>query len=936
MSNSGTNENVKPRSLDSSYSMGIGDGTLQSTKSSITGAWSDLPSLLPEGVFVLTEPIYDCIVYLIYCPQHDKIAVNNIEKCKCIWLPFVVLPDGVTWERASHDGVAVLIGRNDAEMSAEEAVKTAPIYTMTYLHILHIQLPSNRTVLRLTRFVYLQRNPHFQCCRNTDRVNWLDYADISNRNVTHRSWGPELEIFPRMTWSEPTSVISEFTTKNALFYLQLEKSCEQKLLFEAKLSEQQVLEIYSDYVEHCYPSFYMCFESFRVYMIKYGHPRDENRLFNLYNAFRANFRPFVDFHEFLVGIVILEPDCSSKLDARVQLIFRNYDFEQQGKLNAHGVIALLKDGYPSWPDSAISTEAQRLLHNKSHLSYDDFTELIRPELENNLNDLCRSPKSILKQITATRLNKQKNHGATTDGTLIARRKTKGTCWACRAQQYEYANHFVMINTDGRCVDPIIVSANKNSNIQPLNNSTTTTPMTRSQYSLEYVFTIGSMPIIFIDMIRDFHQKRTLTTSSNTAQPGLMTLPEDQSAFVKYVGILCKEMNAMLAYEEKLIKINAPALVIGDLQGNLDDLLQLERVFFQSFPAITENLVFLGNYTCSLADQPTSCGIECLIYLFSLKLCSPNKVFLLRGSNEVNTSSLGKECVRKYGSVYGKRVHAALVDIFQKLPIALLIDDQILCVHSGIPSSTNNNRLDRLMSKLPKEIKSIERECPIAYEIINRKPKIVLNENIGKLSPKTKTIVNKSNEKDGKQEQLSIETTKANRGSDSLDSIISFEVICSSFEGKIFKRINRTNSSLIQMNTFQFKRPKSPKKVFVSKGINRNNKQQQQQQQTPNTNVIEPEKSQTTNSSANKPKQVRKAPFTRSELVQFMRLNGYSHLIRSHSFCENVGYRLDFNNQCATIFSCSNYDDHNNQASVALIDGSECSIRFISCDTSCTN
>ena len=75
------------------------------------------------------------------------------------------------------------------------------------------------------------------------------------------------------------------------------------------------------------------------------------------------------------------------------------------------------------------------------------------------------------------------------------------------------------------------------------------------------------------------------------------------------------------------------------------------------------------------------------------------------------------------------------------------------------------------------------------------------------------------------------------------------------------------------------------------------------------------------------KKPERTTFDHDELSNFMSVNDFTYLIRSHSFCKK-GFTIDHNHKCLTIFSCYNFDGHNNQASVALIDGSDCSIRFI--------
>lgn len=318
--NSMSNNQIRSSSSSESIgSAGIGDNiaNLQKAKE------SNLPKLMPEGATGLTEAVYDCIVYVIYCPEHDQIAIANVEKVKCVWLPFVVLPEGVTWQKASHDGVEILIGRQDAEMDAEEAEKTAPVYNMSYLHMLRLQLPSSRMILRLTQFVHLMKNEFFKCCQNNYQVNWIPSADILSNRVSN-VWGPELKILTSMLVDTQPQIISEFTLNNTLYYLYLNDSPEQKLMLDAKMTDKIVYDIYSDYIEHCYPAFYMCFESFRAYLIKYGHQDDNTRLTYLFNAASTSKRSFLDFHEFIIAILIMEPKCglNKLIEARISFIFR--------------------------------------------------------------------------------------------------------------------------------------------------------------------------------------------------------------------------------------------------------------------------------------------------------------------------------------------------------------------------------------------------------------------------------------------------------------------------------------------------------------------------------------------------------------------------------------------------------------------------------------
>ena len=95
--------------------------------------------------------------------------------------------------------------------------------------------------------------------------------------------------------------------------------------------------------------------------------------------------------------------------------------------------------------------------------------------------------------------------------------------------------------------------------------------------------------------------------------------------------------------------------------------------------------------------------------------------LLRGANElgVNTCvSLKKQCVHKYGTEHGTIIYGTVLQIFAKLPVAVLVDESVLCTHSGIPTAS---RLAALY-KAPADMASLARESPMAYEIVTRYPK----------------------------------------------------------------------------------------------------------------------------------------------------------------------------------------------------------------------
>lgn len=112
----------------------------------------------------------------------------------------------------------------------------------------------------------------------------------------------------------------------------------------------------------------------------------------------------------------------------------------------------------------------------------------------------------------------------------------------------------------------------------------------------------------------------------------------------------------------------------------------------------------------------------MIYLFALKLCSPNKVFLLRGLAELDATTgaaLKEQCSAKYGAAKGQIIFSMVLQVFAKMPIAALLDDTVLCTHSGIPT---DKRLVSSLLKLPKDMPNLQKDSRMALEMIRRTPK----------------------------------------------------------------------------------------------------------------------------------------------------------------------------------------------------------------------
>lgn len=151
-----------------------------------------------------------------------------------------------------------------------------------------------------------------------------------------------------------------------------------------------------------------------------------------------------------------------------------------------------------------------------------------------------------------------------------------------------------------------------------------------------------------------------------------------SAFCRW---LCETASEIFQEEPNVVKVTGKAVIVGDLHGQLDDLI---RILKETFAIKDKSYIFLGDYV----DRGKN-SIEVIALLLSLKILYPQQFVLLRGNHESRVTTLKHGFMAECRSKMNKRIYDHFVDTFDKIPIAAILNDEVFCVHGGLSPYINS-------------------------------------------------------------------------------------------------------------------------------------------------------------------------------------------------------------------------------------------------------
>lgn len=213
---------------------------------------------------------------------------------------------------------------------------------------------------------------------------------------------------------------------------------------------------------------------------------------------------------------------------------------------------------------------------------------------------------------------------------------------------------------------------------------------------------------------------------NPEQKNIYLKKQDKIVILKreYILELIDDCKRQLIGSSPLINVKSPVKIFGSIYGQYNDLVRYFTLFGRPSELKGDiegvDYLFLGNFT-----NRGAFSIEVLCLLIALKVKYKEKFHILRGSLEDMEMSkyygLAEECKEKFGEDIDSpnSVFQHICNLFDFLPLVAVINNQIICLHSGIGNNfTNLSQINSI--KLPCKVK----DNPILQDILWNTPELL--------------------------------------------------------------------------------------------------------------------------------------------------------------------------------------------------------------------
>lgn len=640
-----------------------------------------------------SNPTDLCCVSM-FCAIHRRISLVELDSNKGLFIPCSQFQSGnVSIDFMLNDVIRKVIDTQNAKFRNLLLVQTD-----------RIQLPkSDRYIMRLFYRVEVSANtdvstttplpspsssnqsdPHQpQCiCQQEHKVPivWLSYTELFQRMEQLAGLEPKtmFELYNddnRMVVAHdvPTQSDDGSARLQRFHEYSITESIDEainncgNLLFCSGMNITDLQSLYNEYVLHCYPSVTMTERSMERFLTQklLIEQRSSTSTFerNMGNYFRSldyGKQLTINFGELIQGMAAFSAvrscDHAGCIQAKHEYIFRYYSTDSF-QLCPNDLADMYVDVMGKSRTSETLSMARLAVSSRYNQNL-TFEQYMASEFAQQIEPLLRRLTFPIR-IDGIRLIRNDD---------VRQKMNDQRCERCTRPKFYHSMHMLSLTEIGEVGDITKVIAPQ-------------IPSKEFKQDLRE----GSIHVLASDLIDRI--KRFAMFMFNSEEMGAIRNVENwfyqsKSELIDRQRQICAAVEEILANEPRVLELNGPCYVFGDIHGNLRDLLSYGSNLWRTSPFANQaTYLFLGDYV-----DRGQYGVEVIIYLFCMKILAPRHFFFLRGNHEIREVqeqfSFSRECTTRFTDELWDAINLA----FDRLPIAAVIDDSIYGSHGGIPAS----------------------------------------------------------------------------------------------------------------------------------------------------------------------------------------------------------------------------------------------------------